>query len=396
MAYYASGQGYAPTTSYNTVRKAWDKLLHEQTQSQLFFRGMIGRDKGDEGSLKNQMSNYPIVEKTDLRKEAGDRITMSLIRQLTSSSFWNAGKTGNNTLIDLEDTLSFYNTQVYVGHWRQGFAVFGKQTLQRTPFDVINEGKDLLSKAIQKQLDEGVFFAFYSGYSPNVVREIGTSTLLEKLPLNNIYGKNQSSLANLTSADTVDTDLLEIIGVVAVENNINPCTYEGKDELLFVIHPRGTKTLRQDSLYQDAQINAVGGKGNPMFNRVAIGKWNNIYIAEHNSIDTIKDYGTLSVSSDAITIGTQTAGITVTDGRMNILIGANAIARAVALPEYMVRRKEDDYENLFGFAGGLIYGDRRADYQIDDGTGATYKNQSSIVVYSYSPAVASNFTQIWS
>jgi hypothetical protein len=81
---------------------------------------------------------------------------------------------------------------------------------------------------------------------------------------------------------------------------------------------------------------------------------------------------------------------------MNLLIGANSIARAVALPEYMERRKEDDYGNMIGFAGGLIYGDRRADWQIDDGTGSTYKNQSSVCVYSYSPSVASNFTTIWS
>ena len=394
MAYYSSG--YAPTTAYNAVKKLWDSLLHHQVQNSLFFKDMIGRDKGNEDSLDKTFSNYPIVEKTDLRKDSGDRITMQLVRQLVTSNFHNAGKTGNNTLIDNETAMSFYNTQVYVSHWRDATAILGKQTVQRHPADLRAAGKDLLAKEIAQFLDSGLFFCLYSGYSANVVREIGTSTLLEKLPLNNVYGKNQSSLANLTTTDVLDTELLEILATVVVENNINPISYEGDETHLLIAHPRGIKTLRQDSLWQDANQNALPrNKENPLFSR-AKGKWGGIFVAESNKVDTIKDYGTLTVSSDAITIGTQTAGITVTDGRMNVLLGANAIARAVALPEYMEKRKEDDYGNIVGFGGGLIYGDRRADYEIDDGSGGTFKNQSSICVYTYSPAVASNFNAIWS
>jgi hypothetical protein len=139
-------------------------------------------------------------------------------------------------------------------------------------------------------------------------------------------------------------------------------------------------------------------KENPIFSR-AKGKWSNIYITEHNSIATGANYGSFTVTSDAIAVAAATAPTDIgnnTDVRMNLLIGANSIARAVALPEYMETRKEDDYGNIIAFGGGLIYGDRRADYDIDDGSGGTYKNQSSICVYSYSPAVASNFTAIWS
>jgi hypothetical protein len=397
MAYY--DVGYAPTTAYKAVRKAWDTLLHEQTQSQLFFKDLIGKDKGGEGSLDSQTVNTPIVEKTQLGKESGDRISMSLVRQLATADFYNEGKTGNSQLIDAETAMSFYNTDVYVGHWREGTLINGKQTLQRSPFELKKVAKDLLSNTIAKQLDEGVFFAFYSGYSPNVVREIGTSTLLEKLPLNNIYGKNRSAFSALETADVVDTELLELVSTIFVEQNINPIKYEGQNCGLFVIHPRGFKTLRADSLYQDANIHAMpSNKENPIFSR-AKGRWGGIFIAEHSSISTAFNYGSLTVTSDQIAIAAATlpSGIpALTDLRMNLLIGANSIARAVALPEYMERRKEDDYGNMIGFAGGLIYGDRRADWQIDDGTGSTYKNQSSVCVYSYSPSVASNFSAIWS
>ena len=396
MAYYASG--YAPTTAYNSVKKLWDSLLHEQVQNSLFFKDMIGRDKGDEGSLETNFSNFPIVEKTQLGKDSGDRITMSLVRQLVTSSFLNAGKTGNTQLVDSETAMSFYNTFVHVSHWRDATAILGKQTIQRSPFELRKVAKDLLAKEVAQFLDESIFFTLYSGYSPNAVREIGTSTLLEKLPLNNVYGKNRSAVTALTTNDVVDTELLEILATVVIENNINPIDYEGDQTHLFIVHPRGMKTLRQDSLWQDANQNALPrSKENPLFSR-AKGKWGGIFVAESNKIDTIKDYGSLTVSSDAITVGAATApgDFAVTDGRMNVLLGANAVARAVALPTYMEKRKEDDYGNIVAFGSGLIYGDRRADYQIDDGSGATFKNQSSICVYSYSPAVASNFSAIWS
>jgi hypothetical protein len=389
MSYYS--YGYAPTTAYLAVKKLWDSLLHKQVQQSLFFKDMIGRDDGGEDAAN--FSNYPIVEKTQLGKDSGDAITMSLVRQLVTSTFYNAGVTGNTQLVDSETAMSFYTTKVYVSHWRDATAILGKQTMQRSPFDLRSQAKGLLANEVAQFLDQGLFFCLYSGYSPNVVREIGTSTLLEKLPLNNIYGKDQTALANLAVTDTVDTELLDIVSTVCVTNNINAVKHEGRGRWGFVIHPFGTKTLRADSLYQDAQIHA--NKGTGIFSR-AIGEWGDLYILEHNGIDYAKNYGSLTVSSDAITIAAASPGTTNTDTRMNLLIGANAVARARALPEYMAARKEDDYGNIVAWASGLIYGDRRADYQIDDGTGSTFKNQSSICVYSYSPTVAGNFTAIWS
>lgn len=397
MTYYAAG--FAPTTAYLAVKKLWDTLLHEQTQSQLFFKDMIGKDQTGEGSLDSPMSNYPIVEKTDLRKDSGDAITMSLARQLVTDEFYNAGKSGNKQLVDAETAMSLYTTKVYVAHWRDATVINGKQTFQQSPFKLRTVAKGLLADEISKFKDEGIFFALYWGYSPNVIREIGTSTLLEKLPLNNLYGKNRASYSALTTQDVVDTELLEILATVVEENNFNAINYEGQKTAFFVCHPRGMKTLRADSLFQDANINALPkNKENPMFSK-AQGRWGGIFVASHASVRNGTYAGTLACSSDSITLTAPTAPTDLgnnTDVRLNLLIGANAVARAVALPEYMEVRKEDDYGNITGIGGGLIYGDRRADYQIDDGTGATFKNQSSICVASYSPAVASNFTQIWS
>ncbi len=395
MAYYASG--YNPTTAYISVRKAWDTILHTQTQNSLFFRDMIGRDKGGEGSLKKSFTNYPIVEKTQLGKESGDRITMTLRRQLVTSNFHNAGKSGNTQLVDSETAMSFYNTYVYVSHWRDATAILGKLTMKRTPFELRREAVDALTDEVAQFLDSSIFFTLYSGFSPNVVREVGVSTLTESLPLNNLYGKNQSAVANITASDVLDTEYLEMLAAVASANNFNHIRHNGKDCGLLIVHPYSLKTLRADSLYQDANNQGMPRDGeNTMFSR-AEGRWSNIYVAESNKVDSAKNYGSLTVSSDAITIGAATINdVAVTDVRMNVFLGANAVARAVALPEYMEARKEDDYGNIFGWGAGLIFGDRRTDYTIDDGSGATTKNQSSICCYSYAPTIASNFSAIWS
>lgn len=398
MAYYGAGYGYAPTTSYLAVQKLWDKLLHKQVLDKVFFKGLIGRDKREgDGGVQDDISGFPIVEKTDLKKEAGDQITMSLLRQLATSTRYNSGKTGNTQLVDAEDTMSFYTTKVLIGHYRAGVAIFGKTTEQRSPFDLRSEAKDMISTHLATILDDGIFFSLYSGYSFNILREYGTTAADPTDPVNLIYGKDKSAFSAMDTADVVDTDLMERLAVAVQENNIPPARVKGDTAHIFIVHPRGLKTLRADSAWVDANSQAMPrGAENPIFSK-ADGKWASIAVLESNKIDTPKNWNGLTVSNDAITLAAATTTpLTATDCRSNILLGANAVARAFGKESYMAMRKEDDYGNLIGFAGGFVYGDKRADWVIDDGTGATIKNQSSIVVHTYSPSVNSNLSAIWS
>ena len=55
-----------------------------------------------------------------------------------------------------------------------------------------------------------------------------------------------------------------------------------------------------------------------------------------------------------------------------------------------------DYENIYGFGGGSIYGDRAGDFQLsaDSGTDGATKNQSSAVIYAAAESVT--VPTIWS
>lgn len=344
MAVSYAYDGFKPGTSHQNVRKAWDKALHEQVVNKLAFKGLIGQDKTGEGSLDSETVNSPIVQKTQLGKEAGDQITLNLIASnITPATWYNGGKSGNNQLVDNELSLTLYNTKVRIAHQRFGVRIDGKMTQQRLPFDIYNAAKNNLSQLMSDFLDGSIFYALYAGYSPNVFRELGTSTAAPTDHPNRIFGKGKAALTDVSSTDVLDTDLLDIIRVFWETQNINPVRVDGEPYGLLFVHPYNGRTLRRDSLWLDANIQgSPRSSSNPVFEN-AVGKWAGIVVKESNRVSTAKNYGGLTVASDSITLSDATvgAGVNASDVYMMVLLGANAVARAFALESYMARRKED-------------------------------------------------------
>lgn len=390
--------GFAPASPHQNVRKTWDKLLHEQVINLSAWKGLTGVDKGGEGDPDSRIANKPIVQKTQLNKESGDVITMGLVASnITTATWYNDGKSGNTPLVDHEATLTLYNTKVRVAHQRFGIEIDGKMTLQKTPYDLLLAAKDNIAQLQAHWMDSSIFFTIYGGFSPNVFRELGITTAPPTNNPNLIFGKGQSALTGVTASDVLDTDALEIVRVFGKSRNINPIMVDGNAHLLLHASSFNIKTLRADSAWIDANAFAMPrGSDNPIFENMD-GKWAGLVVRESNKVDTAKNYAGLTVSSDVITLAADTvgAGINATDVYMCALVGANAVARAYALESYMTRRKEDDYENIFGFAGGSIYGDRRADWALsaDTGTDGAVKNQSSAVCYFHAPTIT--LPSIW-
>ena len=111
--YYATGE-----TTYSALsRTQWSDILHEQVQDKLYFesRGFIGPDEGDEGHTDKPKGYYPIVQKTELGKNEGDKIVMGLRRKLSG-----AGVTGATALVDSEEQMLFYDFAVYLELFRNG------------------------------------------------------------------------------------------------------------------------------------------------------------------------------------------------------------------------------------------------------------------------------------
>jgi N4-gp56 family major capsid protein len=190
----------------------------------------------------------------------------------------------------------------------------------------------------------------------------------------------------------MDTGFLDRIAVGLAVENVNPCMVDGEPVFLAILHPNAIKTLRADSLWANAQYYvAEKGKKNPLFSG-SVGMWNGFIVRESNKIATAIQFQTAAASSAGGTIDTLTAesattsSVAAADIRINIVLGANAVARAYGVESYMAKRKEDDYGNLIGFGGGSIYGDKRVDW-VNEAANDT-DNQSSLLAYSYSPSVS--------
>lgn len=407
MSYYGvSGARY--DTLHQNVKKTWDTLLHEQVINKSAWKGLTGVDKGGEEDQNAELANKPIVLKTQLGKEAGDQITMSLnasnvkqawLNGTDTNNWFNMGKSGNVQLVDSEDALTFYNLKVKVGHQRFGTVVDGKISLQQMPFDIRAAAKNRLAAKMTYFLDTSPFFAIYAGYSPNVIRDTTTDITTGVAHPNQIYGNGQAALTDVSATDTLTTNSLEIIRIFWETANINPIIVDGEAKALLFVHPYNGKTLRADSAWVDAQVMGMPrGNDNPVFQN-ATGQWGGIVVRESNKISTEFNPAAITVTSGELTgtggdnnfidAPTMGAGIDATKVYMCTLVGANAVARAFALESYMERRKEDDYGNIYGFGGGFIHGDRRADFALsqDSGSDGSAKNQSSAICHFYAASV---------
>jgi len=391
-----SPAGGASASASNLTPKIWDKVLHEQIQNKSFWKSMIGKDKGGEGSLLSDVTNYPIVQKTDLKKASGDKIVVGLRKAVnlsdeTAYAYWNYGKVTGQELVDNEASITFYYMNVPVTLYRDGVIIENEMSLQRSPYDLFKLATDALGDKMAHFRDTSFFHAFYAKYDAALIRSGDVTSVSHP---NNLYGKNKTALTEVDATDLVDCDLLERIAVYQKINNIAGT----KDGLGLIVHPYGTKTLRADTLWQDAQQGAAPrSKENDIFTG-KVGVYAGINVLEDNRISSEKLYNNLTVTTYAVASEFTAAtmgNVAATDCRMNILIGANAMTEAFAKETFMRRRKEDDYGELSGFGAGFIRGAMRADWLPDMSSSTTAVNQSSAIVHSYSPSPIGNVSSIW-
>lgn len=403
LSYTISGGSIG--TSNQLTAKVWNKTLHEQVQNKIFFKDMIGKQKGGEGSADASVTAYPIVEISDLRKQAGDQVTIGLVRQLftggpTSSARYNAGKTGSYQMVDNESTLTWHNVKAKLAHQRIAVRIEDLHSYQqKSPYDLKLAARTALSDAFAGLMDDSVFFTIYAKYSAHAFREIGYSTLAPVAHPNKLYGADRSALAGLTTNDVMSADLIERLAVWAERENIAP-TPEGH---LLIMAPEDGYNLRRDSFFKDSQDFAgVRGDSNRMF-KGGFGKWASIICTTSNKVSTAVDFASLTTSGGSInSLPAETtnlpSGIAATSISMCILLGAQAVGRAFGEETYMAARKEDDYGNIAGFAAGAVFGDVRADFSLaaDTGTDGATVNQSSGILYTYRGTTGSNAPTTWS
>lgn len=366
----------------------WDRNFHKEVQNKMLWslRGFIGEDTFSEGDAVQTAPGFPIIRKSQLSGSPGDQIRMGL--RLNPSFGINTGKVGISELVNTEDLIDFYNLSVDIERHRYGTLVEGGLTPQRSPYDLVSAAVETLGNYEAQVKDTAIFYAYLSGWSPNIYRENGVSSADPTLHPNTKHGNDpsQTAVSQLLKADDkFNVDTLNMIDIEMRVGNFDPVMIDGQEYWLVVIHPYSRKSLIEDSRFVNALQNArERGTTNPLF-RAAEYLYNNCLIFTYNKIPTGINYNSLTVSSKSITEPNLTGigdGITAAQLRWNLAFGANAVAYA-EIGSTRERRKEDDYGQKKGFGVDMIYGMRRVTFTAESG-GATI-TQGGFPILNYAP-----------
>ena len=123
------------------VMTAYAKDTWKAGLDQSFFRKFTG-----------DSAEYIVHMKTELKKEAGDSITIPLLLPLTG-----AGITGDNQLEGNEEAMIYRSFNVIIDQVRNGVRIKGKMEEQKTQLNLRRDAKTSLSRWLSTRTDKTIF-----------------------------------------------------------------------------------------------------------------------------------------------------------------------------------------------------------------------------------------------
>lgn len=348
------------------ANKVWSKMLSAEAIRRTFIGKFIG---ADEDSL--------IQEKVDLKKAAGDQITVGLNVQLQGE-----GVQGDNTLEGSEEALTFYDDALLINQLRHASRVKGRMTEQRVPYNLRAVSRDRLADWYAARMDQS-FFNQICGYTAQSdTRFTGNNATIA--PSTNRWIINgQSTEAALVAGNEMTLALIDRARVMAetasIANStgplVRPIKYMGGDFYVMFLHDYQVHDLRTSTDsgdWLDIQKAAMMGgdvEKNPIFTG-ALGIYNGVVLHK----------------SSRVTNGV-TSGAAETDTRRAVLCGAQAAMIAFGgdngPSKYTWAEESFDYGNQFGVAAGSIFGLKKTKFIPEDNSATNAEDFGTVVVSTY-------------
>lgn len=369
-------QGFAPNEYSRTgalAREQWSDTVHYEVQQKVFFHrhGMVGPDKGDEDDPFDTEDWYPIVQKSEIGKGKGAKVTMPMVLQLEDD-----GQAGNDALTNNEESIRWANMEVELEQRRHATGYTGPLSEIRNPAHSKKLIVKLLTNWLIKKRESDIFHAFYNSYSKHLIDK--TALVATNHP-NSYFGVGKEGFAAMDDLDVFNCNFLDYIILWFKLNHINPIRMKNskKGGIVILASPYQIDTLAADPKFQ-AILNSAGPRDmneNPIFTDADY-KYRNCYIYEtdrvfrpdqtpHGEVESWENtYGAIVLGAHAMACGSGGVG---NRGAGNIQYG-------------IVPSDKTDYENEVEYGIRTVYGDALANWT-DETSGAVF-NQSSAIFWS--------------
>jgi N4-gp56 family major capsid protein len=257
------------------IPRLYGRKIYEEAQAQAFW----SKFEGNEGS------GLPIIVKSEPTKEPGDTIRIGYTYQLTG-----AGRTGEQVLEGYEEALVTDYMDVSIALLRH--ATRHQMTAdEQGIINLAEREKSALAQWLSRTLDQAMF------------------TALDLSPTNVIYANDATSINTIDALDVFDTETISRAKVYADDLLIPPMTVlNGTPYYGMVIHPYQAYSLKEDTVWQNAQREAMPpGEGNPLFTG-ALGHWDGVVLFSHPWVPRALNANSPAVYySDAMLFGAEAA-----------------------------------------------------------------------------------------
>lgn len=328
--------------------KLWSKKLFREALKMTAANKFIG-----EGS------DAAIQTKTDTKKSAGDRISVTLRMLLT-----NDGVQGDAPLEGNEEALTTYVDNLLINQLRHAVNCGGRMTNQRVPWSTREEAMMGLRDWWADRIDTSIINHLVGNTVQTDTRYTGNNAVTAPTSGRIVRPSNYTNDSSLTTAATDSFTLSLIDRAVATAKTVTPMVrplkVRGEDSYCCILHPYQVQNLRastSSSQWMDIQKAAMQGgqiDDNPIVTG-ALGKYNNTYLYEDSRIPA----------------AINNAGAAVANTRRAAFFGAQAAMIAYGREndsetDMTWVEKTFDFGNILGVAAGMIFGVKKATFNSAD------------------------------
>ena len=274
--------------------------------------------------MGTDMNNVVIVQ-TNFQKEAGDNLTQGLSYPLEGE-----GIDGDNLLEDNEEEMKIFDFNYSINQKRNAVKLKGKMDQKRSRLNLRREGKDRLALWMAEIIDKEL-----TRKAAGVTTATFANTPTEPTTL--LFGGDSTGNSDMASTDWLGTAEIDRMKYTAQTRypKIMPIKAEGTMWWILHIHPDQTFKLKNDTIFQNAQKDAMPrGSSNPLFTGT-LGAWNQVLIFENEFLPRIV--------------------LNSVNCRRALLMGQQALVLGFGgSAEFF--EKTFDYGNKVGFSAGRIFG----------------------------------------